>query len=403
MAEERKDHKYYTRVPVKGGGNGKPKYRYFYTREEYQAYLNGNKTKEEQKKTVVKNKEPSVLDKLASLFTKPASNKSSTNNILSDGKKAVDDFLTKTAQNAKKAITEASNTLTIAANKVASETKKVAKDITDSVDKTVVKAANKAATTGKEAVDSFLSKNGNKKVKDVAVGSVVASVGMQLAATALITVGALAVKALAGVVGKVIKDIGYAIKGSKLPKKATECSKDEDMDAINPKYNTGAYAYTNNCSYCTAAYDLRQRGYDVEAMPISTSDDPTTINELASWYKDAEIETWSDVCDRQRKAGDENTSDPMATCIKYLEEDLKKHGEGSRGHLCLYWSGGGGHDVIWEIENGQVVIRDCQTNQKLKVEDYLPYCADVSYFRTDNLELNPEVFKTVQARTKKER
>lgn len=67
------DHKYIAKVPIKSGLFGKKKYRYFYTREEYQAYLNEKKQpkfsiklptlKKPEVKTVVKKQEKKPVKK----------------------------------------------------------------------------------------------------------------------------------------------------------------------------------------------------------------------------------------------------------------------------------------------------------------------------------------------------
>ena len=81
-----------------------------------------------------------------------------------------------------------------------------------------------------------------------------------------------------------------------------------------------------------------------------------------------------------------------------MEENLKQYGEGARGHLGLYWKMGGGHDVIWEVENGEVVIRDCQINQVVELEDYLSRSSSYDYVRTDNLEPTEDILRTVRNR-----
>ena len=173
-----------------------------------------------------------------------------------------------------------------------------------------------------------------------------------------------------------------------LPVKTEATTADEDMNAINPKYERGTYAYTMNCSYCTAAYDLRRRGYDVQADAISTHDPSTIYQNIASWYDGEEIKSF-DV---------KNSGVSAEEASAQLEAELKSYGDGARGHLMLYWTNGGGHDVIWEVEHGDVVIRDCQTNQKLEVVDYLQLTKDGMYFRTDNIQPNEKILETVKSR-----
>jgi hypothetical protein len=163
---------------------------------------------------------------------------------------------------------------------------------------------------------------------------------------------------------------------------------DADQATVNEWYNMsnaqGDGAATQNCSYCTAAYDLRQRGYDVEAGPWTASDDPTTIHEIMSWYDNPKAQVLEYNAFQTDKA------------VSTIEKELTKQGDGARGHFMLYWTNGGGHDVIYEVKNNNVTIRDCQTNEVLKLKDYMQYANTVAYFRTDNIDVNENVLDKVR-------
>lgn len=180
--------------------------------------------------------------------------------------------------------------------------------------------------------------------------------------------------------------------------KTEEFTKDEDQAAINPDYDEDNYGTSMNCTYCTAAYDLRQRGYDVEAMEIVETDDPTTMNEVASWYEGAEWNYGSLIVNDPSNAYDYMSSLSDSE-IDTIVDSLEEYEDGSYGHMMLWWSGGyGGHDVVWEVENGEVKFRDCQTNEVVDPKDYLELCYDCDYFRADNLELADEIERVVRNR-----
>lgn len=182
---------------------------------------------------------------------------------------------------------------------------------------------------------------------------------------------------------------------SELKKTDKKQSSDDHVEAVNPKYKKTTYDYSMNCSFCTAAYDLRKRGYDVEANPIS-SVEGYTIEDVCSWYKGAKSVSKTDVeLQYQKQSKDNSRSSSKA---QMLNEALKSNGEGARGHLALYWVGGGGHDIIWEVENGEVVYRDCQTGESMKNLEYLNYSYSYDYVRTDNLEPTEAVLRTVRNR-----
>lgn len=206
-----------------------------------------------------------------------------------------------------------------------------------------------------------------------------------------------------------------------LDQKLREYSEAEDQALVNPNYDPDAYtealiAYANgdmdaiveynkenyeyNCSYCTATYDLRRRGYDVEAMPIDLyNDDITNNTEILSWYEDAELVTGSDIMRISQSQID--SQKPLSERqVEDFIESLEEQEDGSYGHLFLYWANnGGGHDVIWEIENGEAIVRDCQTNQTLDPREYLENCCYAEYFRSDNLELADEIRRVVKNRS----
>ena len=58
----------------------------------------------------------------------------------------------------------------------------------------------------------------------------------------------------------------------------------------------------------------------------------------------------------------------------------------------LSWVDSGGHDVVWSIEGGKVVIRDCQNNQVLNFADYAKDANAFTMFRADDKELSDKAY-----------
>lgn len=356
--KKKKDHKYIIRIKNTVGNTTKYPWRYFYTEEEYQAYL---KEKDEDDK-----------------------GKSTLDNLLSKGQNAVSKLLT-----------------------IDDKLKDIAEDVIEKGSKAIDKLFKKK---DKNTETPQPDKNQLKLPTKNLVKDLLDNISSDLKAE--------------------WERVNVIPTKDTIVKKTKEYSKEEDMNVINPGYETGEWAYTHNCSYCTAAYELRQRGYDVEAAPKQTTDDPTTIRENASWYEGAVIKHSSDVKESQnpppekpsvldeilntKKNKDyqewrENDSsifyDDMSEGLKDLEKELVSYGDGARGNLCVTWTeeyigGNSGHSVVWEIENGEVVIRDCQTNNIYNLDRYTDIIDDFSYIRTDNLELNDEIYKTVRNRRK---
>ena len=69
---------------------------------------------------------------------------------------------------------------------------------------------------------------------------------------------------------------------------------EKSLAAVNPHFAEG-YKWTNNCQRCVVAWELKQRGYDVTAMPFAAhdgiGDSGTECWELdaPNWFNDSEI------------------------------------------------------------------------------------------------------------------
>ena len=255
--------------------------------------------------------------------------------------------------------------------------------------------AYKAYVKGKNAVDNIMKKPVNVSPSDVAKANVKSFVNNTI-------FGGFG-KAVFNVVAPALVAIQIELTTpksfSELKKTQTKQTSDDHQLAINPEYSKNqTYDYRMNCSFCTAAYDLRKRGYDVEANPISQSE-AYTIDDICSWYKGAKP-VYKFTVDSERSST--STSNNTARNDKErLIDNLKSQGEGARGHLALYWYDGGGHDVIWEVENNEVVLRDCQTGEVSRTFSTLDYAYDYAYVRTDNLEPTEAVLRTVRNRKKR--
>ena len=168
-----------------------------------------------------------------------------------------------------------------------------------------------------------------------------------------------------------------------LNRKQVAMTLDADMAACNPKYSKGG-VYKNNCISCALAYDLRRRGYDVEAAPIDTT---SAINGSLpvqlGFYKGEKLETFDVPSDNN-------------VAMKQFSDRILKYGDGSRGLLRIRWKNGDGHAAIWEVSGDTVVIRDPQNNTIVNLLDYVRRAKTFYYFRTDNLELTNKVTEFVR-------
>lgn len=181
-----------------------------------------------------------------------------------------------------------------------------------------------------------------------------------------------------------------------MPKKTTDMTADEDQKAVNPRYNPEEPYYSENCAYCSATWDLRRRGYDVEAQMCTSAYD-TNMEEIASWYG----ATLEDIVGISQ---DSISAYGTKMCEDTMKSILSAEGEGSYGNFMIHWNNGGGHSVVWTVENGNVMIRDTQLNTVDTYEDYMnkyrDYLNSYYYLRTDNREITPAILEVARRREK---
>lgn len=189
---------------------------------------------------------------------------------------------------------------------------------------------------------------------------------------------------------KVDKKTGLKLKANK------DATPEEDLAFTNAQRGgKGGSKTFNNCTYCTTAYDLRRRGFDVIA---GTTKHGTTVDDIATWYKGGKFTraTVSKGLINNKKRRQE------------VKDELLKQPVGARGNLCVTWSNayGSGHSMAYEITKSGLVIRDGQSGKtytdtktslnNLKTVDSIlkrVVISQVDYMRTDNLTPNYKLLK----------
>jgi len=172
-----------------------------------------------------------------------------------------------------------------------------------------------------------------------------------------------------------------------------------DVETVNRNYKTSNGEYDINCQRCTNAVELRFRGYDVKAQPITEGMmrklwNPSkkdfdgygaSVDQIARQWVDADGET--------NQGWDYETKNKLsrASAIKKMEDEIVSWGEGARGFIYVTWmrkSGGSAH--IWNVEvrDGKPFYIDGQSN---KIGDEVDWKDDFSpsswrgVMRVDNL------------------
>lgn len=145
----------------------------------------------------------------------------------------------------------------------------------------------------------------------------------------------------------------------------------------NPYYSDDYSEFSSNCQRCVFAYEMRRRGYDVEALPTYDGD---SMPSGGAWQSAMSGMTKVDVGKTTEKA-----------TIKNIEKQMSDWGEGSRGIVRVQWAGGNsGHVFNVEYNSGKLKVYDVQSNKRKTgtayLEHYLPYTtlSKTQLLRTDN-------------------
>lgn len=261
---------------------------------------------------------------------------------------------------------------------------------TEVVDKT--KKMTRAMKIGAEAITG---------IGAIAGGIALGMVGAPILATA----GAFAVGAGLGLTmmsgAKIVDGIVGEIKNKKYQKqrekepidpktgfhvKQENLSPAEDIKRVNPQNKDLDDGTKNNCMLCSVTYDLRQRGYDVQANRADTG---YNIQDLTRWYKNPEVEA---VPNSPTGKLEDIDSSLIASNFETL---VKNQGEGASGIVVVEWQkSASGHAMHYEYKNGKVWISDPQTGEIYSnPKEILQYTQGASIVRLDNQEVNWKAVK----------
>lgn len=130
-----------------------------------------------------------------------------------------------------------------------------------------------------------------------------------------------------------------------LPKIKEKKSASDSMKKTNPDFPGDGT--TVNCTFCTTAMALREKGFDVQAAKTAHP-----------WFSD----------DLFSKAFNSPEHDmKTAKSGQDVIDELSKCGDGAYGNLSVHWSLGGGHSIFWKNEDGKTHIYDGQSGMEYDV------------------------------------
>lgn len=184
---------------------------------------------------------------------------------------------------------------------------------------------------------------------------------------------------------------------------------------VNPKF--GAIGTKMNCRRCTFTYEMRRRGFDVQATRTTNASGQNAIGLLNALRPGEKIRPTgrigamsliqkegaftnhgeTPILDLARKfpAGGKNRvvfdeqGGPDA-----IFKALATQPERSRGEVGVVWRMGGGHSMAYEVIDGKPIIFDTQTGRTYKsAKDLIDHVGadginDAGFTRLDNVPLN---------------
>jgi len=159
-----------------------------------------------------------------------------------------------------------------------------------------------------------------------------------------------------------------------------EHSVQKDLSDTNPNFETGLEGYTLNCANCTAAYEMRRRGFDVEALPRML----TPIEEWANLFEGFRQQT--------------PTSVTKVAVAEELEQKILQWGEGARGTIYgEVVKKNVGHFFSAEVSGGKVMFVDGQINSD-DVKWYFNALkpSSIRYGRLDNLKASDAIRNAIR-------
>lgn len=128
------------------------------------------------------------------------------------------------------------------------------------------------------------------------------------------------------------------------PKLSKKKSPAENMKEVNPDFPLSGT--TMNCTFCTIAMALRERGYNVKAKKALNGKVSDDLFKMTYNSKEEKI---------RLKWGDSS---------EQILRHLESIGDGAYGNLVVDWLMGGSHSVFWKNENGKVHIYDGQSGKE---------------------------------------
>jgi|GEM_PF-890295 hypothetical protein len=153
--------------------------------------------------------------------------------------------------------------------------------------------------------------------------------------------------------------------------------------------------YQINCQRCVPTYEMRRRGYDVEALgnsrgSVKLGNDQKILELWGASDKDF-IKNYVEFSSRKELKYSDGSKDNLNRIIENIEPN-------SRYQIAWHWKGkNSGHTSVLEKTSKGVFIVDPQTGKIYKAKEYLgrDLFTKVRLLRIDNRKINEDMLKLI--------
>lgn len=166
---------------------------------------------------------------------------------------------------------------------------------------------------------------------------------------------------------------------------------DKVVTPVNPNY--GAPGTKQNCRRATMAYEMRRRGYDVQATRTlhATGQGKEGLKEATNREL---VSAWGEHAVLSAPALAQLSPAQRSDAIY---NHLAQMPERARGELAVSWGFAGAHSLAWEVVDGKPIVFDAQSRTTYRdaaaFAKHTKYLAEAGYTRTDNIKLNEEFLR----------
>lgn len=164
----------------------------------------------------------------------------------------------------------------------------------------------------------------------------------------------------------------------------------ESVMGTNPRHSPKYSEYSKNCQRCVVAYELRRRGYDVEALAAYKGNKENRVAHIDQ-RRNLYNGFWKGAF-RNGRNEDVSARTPDKV-IQNIEKKMQSYGSGSRAVIQVFWKGGGGHVFNIENDHGRIVWVEAQSGRMRNPRETMSHAdtSSVNIVRTDNLRISDRI------------